>query len=36
MDEETELIWARSAELKTDIRRTAFIVALERIQEATK
>lgn len=36
MDDETEIIWNRSTELKTDIRRTAFIVALERIEEATK
>jgi glutamate dehydrogenase (NAD(P)+) len=36
MDEETEIIWKRSTELKTDIRRTAFIVALERIEQATK
>lgn len=36
MDEETEVIWKRSTELKTDIRRTAFIVALERIEQATK
>jgi glutamate dehydrogenase/leucine dehydrogenase len=36
MEEETELIWKRSEELKTDIRRSAFIVALERIEEATK
>ncbi len=36
MDEETEIIYNRSLELKTDIRRAAFIVALERIEEATK
>ena len=36
MEEETELIFKRSGELKTDIRRTAFIVALERIEQATK
>lgn len=36
MEEETELIFKRSGELKTDIRRTAFIVALERIEKATK
>lgn len=36
MDEETEIIWNRASELKTDIRRTAFIVALERIEQATK
>ncbi len=32
MDEETEIIYNRSLELKTDIRRAAFIVALERIE----
>jgi len=36
MNEETDVIWNRSAELKTDIRRTAFIVALERIEKETK
>ena len=36
MDEETDIIWNRSTELKTDIRRTAFIVALERIEKAIK
>jgi len=36
MDEETEIIYKRSLELKTDLRRTAFIVALERIEQATK
>jgi len=36
MEEETETIWNRSKELNTDIRRTAFVVALERIQEASK
>ena len=36
MDEETNTIYTRSQELKTDIRRTAFIVALERIEQATK
>ncbi len=34
MEEETEVIFARSTELKTDIRRAAFIVALERIEKA--
>ncbi len=34
MDEETELIYNRSKNLKTDIRRAAFIVALERIEES--
>jgi glutamate dehydrogenase/leucine dehydrogenase len=36
MEEETEVIWKRSKELNTDIRRTAFVVALERIEKATK
>ena len=36
MDKETETIYSRSQELGTDIRRTAFIVALERIEQATK
>jgi glutamate dehydrogenase/leucine dehydrogenase len=36
MDEETNLIYSRSKELNTDLRRTAFIVALERIEQATK
>jgi glutamate dehydrogenase (NAD(P)+) len=36
MDEETNLIFSRSQELNTDLRRTAFIVALERIEQATK
>jgi len=36
MEEETNLIFDRSQELKTDIRRAAFIVALERIEQATK
>ncbi len=36
MDEETNTIYTRAQELKTDLRRTAFIVALERIEEATK
>lgn len=36
MEEETEIIWNKSRELKTDIRRAAFIVALERIEKATK
>ena len=36
MDEETNNIYTRSLELHTDIRRTAFIVALERIEQATK
>ncbi len=34
MDKETEIIYNRSKELKTDIRRAAFIVALERIEKA--
>ncbi len=36
MERETEIIFNRSQELKTDIRRAAFIVALERIEEVTK
>jgi len=36
MEEETEIIFKRSSELKTDMRRAAFIVALERIEAATK
>ncbi len=36
MDEETDVIWNRSRELKTDMRRTAFVVALERIEKETK
>ncbi|MFA6251773.1 MAG: Glu/Leu/Phe/Val dehydrogenase [Candidatus Paceibacterota bacterium] len=36
MESETEIIWNRSKELNTDIRRTAFVVALERIEKATK
>lgn len=36
MDQETNLIYNRSKELNTDLRRTAFIVALERIEQATK
>lgn len=36
MDRETENIWQKSIELKTDIRRSAFIVALERIEKAIK
>jgi glutamate dehydrogenase/leucine dehydrogenase len=36
MEEETELIYNRSKELNTDLRRTAFIVALERIEKETK
>lgn len=36
MDEETEIVWNKSKELNTDIRRAAFIVALERIEQATK
>ncbi len=34
MEEETEIIWNRSKELNTDIRRTAFVIALERIESA--
>jgi glutamate dehydrogenase/leucine dehydrogenase len=36
MEKETEIIFKRSGELKTDIRRAAFVVALERIEEASK
>lgn len=36
MEEETNLIYDRSVALSTDIRRSAFIVALERIEKATK
>jgi len=36
MEEETKIIWNRSKELNTDIRRTAFVVALERIEHASK
>jgi len=36
MEEETEIIWNKSKELNTDVRRAAFIVALERIEEASK
>jgi glutamate dehydrogenase (NAD(P)+) len=36
MDEETEIIWNKSKELNTDIRRAAFIIALERIELASK
>lgn len=35
MEEETEIIFNKATELKTDIRRAAFIVALERIEKAT-
>lgn len=36
MDEETDVVWNRAVELKTDMRRAAFIVALERIEKETK
>ncbi len=36
MTEQTHLIYQRSLDLSTDIRRAAFIVALERIEQATK
>lgn len=36
MDEETEIIWNKSKELNTDIRRAAFVIALERIETASK
>lgn len=36
MEEEVNTIFDRSKELGTDLRRTAFVVALERIEQATK
>lgn len=36
LDREALEIYNRSKELKTDLRRTAFIIALERIENATK
>lgn len=36
MEEQTDIIYNLSKELNTDIRRAAFIVALERIKQATK
>ncbi len=36
MEEETNLVYERSKELNTDMRRSAFIIALERIEQATK
>lgn len=36
MEEETEIIWNKAKELNTDIRRAAFVVALERIEQASK
>lgn len=33
MEEETDLIYSKSQELSTDIRRAAFIVALERLEQ---
>jgi glutamate dehydrogenase/leucine dehydrogenase len=36
MEKETDLIYTRSIELNTDLRRAAFIVALERIENAIK
>jgi glutamate dehydrogenase/leucine dehydrogenase len=36
MEEETEIIWNKAKELNTDIRRSAFVVALERIEQASK
>lgn len=35
MDEETKIIWDKAKELNTDMRRTAFIIALERIEQKT-
>ncbi len=34
MDEEAKLVFDRATELKTDMRRAAFVVALERIEKA--
>jgi len=34
MDKETEIIYEKSLKLKTDMRRAAFIIALERIEES--
>lgn len=36
MEEETSLVYDRSKELSTDMRRAAFIVALERLEQAYK
>lgn len=36
MDEETNVVWEKSKELSTDMRRAAFIVALERIKTETE
>lgn len=36
LDRETKSIWPTSQELKTDMRRAAFIVALGRLEAATK
>lgn len=36
LDRESQHIWAQSLALKTDLRRSAFIVALERIEVATE
>jgi len=36
MDEQSEIIWNKSKELNTDVRRAAFIIAIERIEKATK
>ncbi len=36
LNEESNIIYNKSQELKTDIRRAAFIVALERIEQAMK
>ena len=36
MEKETNGIFARATSLKTDLRRAAFVIALERIQQAVK
>ena len=36
METEAQNVFTKSQELKTDLRRAAFILALERIQTATE
>jgi hypothetical protein len=36
MDKEANKIFGKAAELSTDLRRAAFVIALERIQEVMK
>ena len=36
MDREAKHVFSRSQKLKTDLRRAAFVIALERIEEAMK